>query len=83
MREKIKCIISVPTADGTRYQQKEIVKNAWRCNDCGLVWKMKHEAEWCKHEEFYDKSYGGMIMNGTLVGNRVYRVFALRREEST
>jgi hypothetical protein len=80
--EKTTMTIMQPYADSEGYHEVTITKNLWKCA-CGLVWEMRHDAEDCVyrgHKSSYNKIYGGYYNNGRLVGGRVYKISAVRRE---
>lgn len=81
--EKADVEIMEPYADGTGYHPVTIVKNLWKCNECGLVWRMRYQARECfqrNHESSYTLVYGGYFENDRHVGGHEVRLHAVRKD---
>lgn len=84
MREKAEVSIMEPDIMTGSYHERKVLKNLWKCSECGLVWQMKHEAQSCRsrgHESYYFKGYGGRVENGEYKPNLVVTFRAIRREK--
>ena len=82
-RDMVTANIMEPLIDGG-YRPDSVRKYSWRCDGCGLVWPMKHQAESCEsrgHVASYSQSYAkGPIINGRPSRVDYYDRSAIRRE---
>ena len=82
-REPVQANIMEPLLDGG-FRAETVSKSAWRCDGCGLVWPMKHQAVDCesrRHVSHYQQRYvSGAIINGRAQYERFYDRDAIRRE---
>lgn len=82
-REAIKQTVQTPRADGEGYITETVDKFAWRCEGCGRVWPMRHQAVNCEgrgHVDIETRYYGGYVENGVHKGGRQFTNHCLRRE---
>lgn len=85
-RDPIRAHIMEPLLDGG-YRDADVKKYAWRCDGCGLVWAMKHQAVDCEsrgHVAHYMQRYVyGPIVNGQPTREKWYDRDAIGREKVT
>lgn len=80
--EKAEVTLMVPHDDG-HWEPETVMKNLWKCVECGNVWKTRREAQSCKgreHRESYVRFYGGYFQNGVHTGGMEIAYSIVRKE---